>query len=53
VKVKNVSSQGDLEVPAIGRVVKAGETVEVPDVIGSALLEQSDVWTAPVKETKE
>lgn len=51
-KVKNVSSLGDLEVPALNRVVKAGETVEVPDVIGSALLAQGDVWTA-AKETKE
>lgn len=58
-KIKNVSSQGDLEVPALGRVVKAGETVEVPDDIGSVLCEQSDVWVAakadftPGKETKE
>lgn len=51
-KVKNVSSLGDLEVPALGRVVKAGETVEVPDQIGAALLEQPDVWVSP-KETKE
>ncbi len=52
-KVKNVSSSGDLEVPALNRVVKAGETVEVPDEIGAALLLQPDVWVTPVKETKE
>lgn len=52
-KVKNVSSLGDLEVPALGgRVVKAGEVVEVPDDLGVRLLEQPDNWT-PGKETKE
>lgn len=54
-KVKNVSSVGDLEVPALNwLVVKAGETVEVPDEIGAALLRQSDVWAAgSQKETNE
>jgi len=51
-KVKNVSSQGDLEVPALGnRVVKAGETVEVPDEVGTSLLRQVDVWVPGAKET--
>jgi hypothetical protein len=30
-KFKNEHPLGDLEVPALGRVIKAGETFEVPD----------------------
>lgn len=41
---KNVSSLGDLEVPVLGRVVRAGETVEVPDEFGFGT--QPDVWQA-------
>lgn len=51
-KVRNVSPLGDLEVPAIGRVVASGEAIEVPDPLGASLLEQPANW-APVKETKE
>lgn len=43
--IRNVSSLGDLEVPLLdGRVVKAGETVEVTDEQGALLAQQPDVW---------
>lgn len=29
--MKNISPKGDLDVPALGRMVKKGETVQVPD----------------------
>jgi len=50
-KLKNVSSQGDLEVPLLGRVVKAGEVFEVPADVAALLGAQSDVW-AVVKSEK-
>ena len=50
VKVKNVSPLGDLDVPALRRIVAAGEVVEVDDELGANLLEQSANWApAPVK----
>ena len=49
---KNVSSVGDLEVPILGRVVKAGETVEIPAGLDGGFREQPDVW-ALVEQKKE
>lgn len=43
-KFKNVSPLGDLEVPALGRVVKAGEVFDVPASIGESLVAQPDVF---------
>ncbi len=43
-KIKNVSPLGDLDVPLLGRVVKAGEVVEVTKEQSSKLLAQGDVW---------
>lgn len=43
-KVRNVSSLGDLYVPALDRVVDAGEVVEVGDDAGATLVEQPDNW---------
>jgi hypothetical protein len=51
-KLKNVSSLGDLEVPAIGRVVAAGEVFEVTADLGASLAEQPSNWVV-VKEAKE
>lgn len=51
-KIRNVSSLGDLYLPAIGREVAANEVFEVTAELGASLLEQPDNW-APVKETKE
>lgn len=51
-KFRNVSSLGDLEVPVLGRVVRAGEVFEVPASIGESLKEQPDVFQV-VKSEKE
>ena len=48
-KFTNVSSLGDLELPLLGRVVKAGETFEVPADVGVLLAVQPDVFKV-VKE---
>ncbi|NQX36252.1 hypothetical protein [Herbiconiux sp. VKM Ac-2851] len=42
--VTNISPQGDLELPLIGRVVAAGESVEVPADVAEKLAAQPDVW---------
>ena len=50
VKIVNVSPLGDLDVPALRRIVKAGEVVEVDDALGANLLEQPINWApAPAK----
>lgn len=41
---KNVSSSGDLEVPILGRVVKAGDTFTVPADLDAGFLAQPDLW---------
>lgn len=52
-KVKNVSTQGDLELPLLGRIVKAGEVFEVPADVAELLVVQSNVWAAVnVKEVR-
>jgi hypothetical protein len=40
VKIKNVSPFGDLDIPLLGRVVAAGEIVEVTDEEAEILLQQ-------------
>lgn len=50
--VQNVSPLGDLDVPLLRRVVKAGEVVDVTVDQAVALLEQPSNWqpaTAPRK----
>ena len=44
--IKNVSPFGDLEVPALGMSILAGETVDVPDEIAQSLLEQPFHWAS-------
>ena len=44
--IQNVNPMGDVEVPALGKVVKAKEIVEVPDEIATGLLEQVGNWVA-------
>lgn len=52
--IKNVSSQGDLDLPLLGRVIKFGETVEVTADQFEQLKSQPDVWAvANVKENRE
>lgn len=43
-KIKNISSLGDLDVPALGLSVKAGATIEVSDEAAASLLEQTINW---------
>jgi hypothetical protein len=43
-KIKNVSSLGDLNIPALGLDVLAGETIDVSDDVAASLLEQSVNW---------
>jgi hypothetical protein len=44
--IKNVSPFGDLEVPSLGLTVLAGETVDVPDELAQAMLEQPFHWAS-------
>lgn len=43
-KIRNVSPYGDLDVPLLGVVVKAGETIDVSDDAAERLLDQADNW---------
>jgi hypothetical protein len=43
-KVKNVSPLGDLVVPALNLVVKAGDVVDVSEEAATSLLEQPANW---------
>lgn len=55
-KIKNVSPFGDLDVPLLGRVIAAGESVEVTDEQAEVLLQQPDNYQpvgAAAKEIKK
>lgn len=43
-KIRNVSPYGDLDVVALGRVVKRDEVIDIPAPIARALLGQVDNW---------
>jgi len=45
-KLRNVSPLGDLEVPLLGRVVKAGEVFEVPADVAALLGAQPRNWAS-------
>lgn len=47
-KFKNVSPQGALELPLLGRVVAAGEVIEVTPAQAKGLRGQDAIWR-PVK----
>lgn len=51
-KLKNVSPLGDLDVPVLGRVVKAGELFEVPPSVGKQLSAQPDVFQVVTEKEK-
>lgn len=51
-KIRNVSPYGDLDVPLLGRVVAAGEEVEVSAEQAKLLLAQETNWQ-PVKADAE
>lgn len=44
-KITNVSGD-DLHLPAIGKVIPAGDTVDVADDLGKSLLDQPANWQA-------
>lgn len=44
-QIRNDSPLGDLDVPLLRRIVRAGETVDVTDDQAARLLPQ-DIWTA-------
>lgn len=50
-KVKNLSGQA-LSVPALGRMVLAGQVVEVPDALAFGLTQQ-DIWQADDADAKK
>ncbi len=45
-KIRNVSPYGDLDVPLLGVVVLAGETVDVTAEQAKILLDQTENWAA-------
>lgn len=51
-KIKNVSSIGDLDLPVLGRRVAAGEVFEVPADIGELLIAQPSNFVQVEKESK-
>lgn len=54
IRFKNVSPQGDLELPLLGRVIAAGEEFAVTTAQADLLATQPDLWQ-PVtsKDTKK
>ncbi|HEY0249706.1 MAG TPA: hypothetical protein VGC45_15755 [Gryllotalpicola sp.] len=51
-KFKNISPRGDIEVPLLDRVVKAGETFEVDDPADAARFAEQPGNYKPVQEPK-
>lgn len=49
---KNVSPQGDLDLPLVGRVIAAGEVFDVTPEQAELLAQQPAVWE-PVKASKK
>ena len=41
IKIKNISPLGDLDVPLLGQIVKAGQTITVPAAAADRLLAQT------------
>lgn len=53
VKIKNVSPFGDLDIPLLGRIVAAGEIVEVTDEEAAILLMQESNYQPVGKDARE
>lgn len=51
-KIRNDSPLGDLEVPLLRRIVKAGEVVDVSDDQAERLLPQ-DIWSDAGEDESE
>lgn len=49
----NVSPQGDLDLPLIGRVIRAGETFDATPEQAALLVKQPDLWKPVVTKTTE
>lgn len=43
-RIKNISPQGDLDLPLVGRVIAAGEEFNVTAAQAELLTAQPDVW---------
>ena len=53
-RIRNLNPIGEVEVPSLGRVVAAGEVIDVPDEVGAALLDQPMNWAAvPTNDTPD
>jgi hypothetical protein len=53
-KVKNVSPYGDLDVPALGKIIESGETVEIEnDEIALSLLAQTAHFAPVGQDTRK
>lgn len=50
-RIQNTSPLGDLDVPLLRRVVKAGEIVDVPAAHATLLLAQTGTWASPGRTT--
>lgn len=53
VKIKNVSPFGDLDIPLLGRIVAAGEIVEVTEEEAGILLRQEANYQPVGKDARE
>lgn len=50
-KFKNISPQGDLDLPLVGRVIASGEVFEATAEQATQLSAQPDLWQPISKET--
>ena len=51
--LKNISPLGDLEVPILGRIVKADESVEISDALVDGFKDQTSTWEVTVPTSKK
>lgn len=51
--IRNVSPLGDLDVPLLGRIVTAGEEIDVPKAAAELLLAQPDNFQPVVKHASK
>lgn len=51
--LKNISPLGDLEVPILGRIVKADESVEISDELVDGFKDQIAIWEVTPSVSKK
>lgn len=51
--LKNISSLGDLDVPILGRTVKADESVEINDELVEGFKDQVAIWEVTPSVSKK